>query len=90
LGMFEAVQFQKETITLSQQDTIVLYTDGVTEAMNKSFKEYGEDRLRKRIVEDGEKAAGALKNDIVSDVARFVADEPQSDDLTLMVVKRVA
>jgi sigma-B regulation protein RsbU (phosphoserine phosphatase) len=90
LGMFEAVQFQKETITLSQQDTIVLYTDGVTEAMNKSFKEYGEDRLRKRIVEDGEKPAGALKNDIVSDVARFVADEPQSDDLTLMVVKRVA
>ena len=68
----------------------MLYTDGVTEAMNKSFKEYGEDRLRKRIVEDGEKAAGALKNGIVSDVAKFVAGEPQSDDLTLMVVKKVA
>jgi sigma-B regulation protein RsbU (phosphoserine phosphatase) len=90
LGMFEVTQFQQETISLSKQDTIVLYTDGVTEAMDKSFREYGEDRLRKRIIENGEKPAAVLKQDIVSDVARFVADEPQSDDLTLMVVKRVS
>jgi sigma-B regulation protein RsbU (phosphoserine phosphatase) len=90
LGMFETSQFQQETISLSQRDTIVLYTDGVTEAMDKSFKEYGEDRLRKRIIEGGEKPAAVLKQDIVSDVSKFVADEPQSDDLTLMVVKRVA
>jgi sigma-B regulation protein RsbU (phosphoserine phosphatase) len=90
LGMFETAQFQQETISLSQRDTMVLYTDGVTEAMDKSFKEYGEERLRKRILEDGGKPAAELKHTIVSDVGKFVADEPQSDDMTLMVVKRVA
>ncbi len=90
LGMFDFAQFQQETVTLEQKDTMVLYTDGVTEAMDKSFKEYGEDRLLRTIERTGDKPASILKDAIVSDVDKFVDGEPQSDDLTVMVLKRVA
>lgn len=90
LGMFDFAEFQQETVTLEQKDTMVLYTDGVTEAMDKSFKEYGEDRLLRTIERTGDKPASILKDAIVSDVDRFVDGEPQSDDLTVMVLKRTA
>ena len=90
LGMFDFAEFQQETVTLEQKDTMVLYTDGVTEAMDKSFKEYGEDRLLRTIERTGDKPASILKDAIVSDVDKFVDGEPQSDDLTVMVLKRVA
>jgi sigma-B regulation protein RsbU (phosphoserine phosphatase) len=90
LGMFDFAEFQQETVTLEQKDTMVLYTDGVTEAMDKSFKEYGEDRLLRTIERTGDKPASILKEAIVSDVDKFVDGEPQSDDLTVMVLKRVA
>jgi sigma-B regulation protein RsbU (phosphoserine phosphatase) len=90
LGMFDFAEFQQETVTLEQKDTMVLYTDGVTEAMDKSFKEYGEDRLLRTIERTGDKPASILKDAIVSDVDKFVDGEPQSDDLTVMVLKRTA
>ena len=89
-GMFDFAEFQQETITLDKKDTLVLYTDGVTEAMNKSFKEYGEDRLLQTIERAGDKSASQVKEAVVSDVDKFVAGEPQSDDLTVMVLKRVS
>jgi sigma-B regulation protein RsbU (phosphoserine phosphatase) len=90
LGMFDFAEFQQETVTLEQKDTMVLYTDGVTEAMDKSFKEYGEDRLLRTIERTGDKPASIFKEAIVADVDKFVDGEPQSDDLTVMVLKRVA
>jgi len=90
LGMFDFAEFQQETVTLEQKDTMILYTDGVTEAMDKSFKEYGEDRLLRTIERTGDKPASIFKEAIVSDVDKFVDGEPQSDDLTVMVLKRVA
>jgi phosphoserine phosphatase RsbU/P len=90
LGMFEGVEFQQETVTLDPSEYLVLYTDGVTEAMNKSFEEYGEKRLRQVMVGASDKSASGFMSGIVSDVEKFVAGEPQSDDLTMMVLKRVS
>jgi phosphoserine phosphatase RsbU/P len=89
LGMFDSVEFQQETVKLEPSDFLVMYTDGVTEAMNKSMDEYGETRLRQVMIGASDKPAAGLLGGIVSDVEKFVAGEPQSDDLTMLVLKRV-
>ena len=67
LGMFEIAEYKKESIEITRTEGLVLYTDGVTEAMNKAFVEYGEDRLRLKIQESAEKPAAEMKINIVSD-----------------------
>jgi phosphoserine phosphatase RsbU/P len=89
LGMFNTAEFQQEVVKLDQSDYLVMYTDGVTEAMNSSMDEYGESRLRQVMIGSSDKPAAGLLGGIVSDVERFVAGEPQSDDLTMLVLKRV-
>jgi phosphoserine phosphatase RsbU/P len=90
LGMFDSVEFEQETVKLEPSDFLVMYTDGVTEAMNKSMDEYGETRLRQVMIGASDKPASGLLGGIVSDVEKFVAGEPQSDDLTMLVLKRVS
>jgi len=90
LGMFDSVEFQQETVKLDPSEYLVLYTDGVTEAMNKSMDEYGEKRLRQVMIGNSDKSASGFMDAIVSDVEKFVAGEPQSDDLTMLVLKRVS
>jgi sigma-B regulation protein RsbU (phosphoserine phosphatase) len=88
--MFDSVEFEQETVTLAPSEYLVLYTDGVTEAMNKSMDEYGEKRLRQVMIGSSDKSASGFMGGIVADVEKFVAGEPQSDDLTMMVLKRVS
>ena len=90
LGMFDSVEFQQETVNLGPSEYLVLYTDGVTEAMNKSMDEYGETRLRQVMIGSSDKSASGFLGGIVSDVEKFVAGEPQSDDLTMLVLKRLS
>ena len=89
LGMFDGVEFQQETVRLDPSEYLVMYTDGVTEAMNKSMDEYGEKRLRQVMIGSSDKSASVFMGGIVADVEKFVAGEPQSDDLTMLVLKRV-
>ena len=90
VGMFESVSFEQVTCRLEPADFLVLYTDGVTEAMNKSFEEYGETRFHQAMVGHSGKSAAGFLDGIVTDVEKFVSGEPQSDDLTMMVLKRVS
>jgi sigma-B regulation protein RsbU (phosphoserine phosphatase) len=90
LGMFDEVEFQQEGRRLEPADFLVLYTDGVTEAMNKSFEEYGEKRLRQAMFGASDQTASGILGEVVADVERFAAGEPQSDDLTMMVLKKLA
>ncbi len=90
VGMFEGVEFEQVTHKLESGDFLVLYTDGVTEAMNKSFEEYGEIRFRQVMMAYGDQSAGGFLGGIVADVEKFVAGEPQSDDITLVVLKMVS
>jgi sigma-B regulation protein RsbU (phosphoserine phosphatase) len=90
VGMFEDVVFEQVTHKLEPGDFLVLYTDGVTEAMNKSFEEYGEMRFQRAMEGHSSQSAGGFLGGIVSDVEKFVAGEPQSDDVTMVVLKRVS
>jgi sigma-B regulation protein RsbU (phosphoserine phosphatase) len=88
--MFEGVEFEQVAYPLEPGDFLVLYTDGVTEAMNKSFEEYGETRFRNAMASFRHEGARDFLGGIVSDVEKFVAGEPQSDDVTMVVIKRIS
>lgn len=89
LGMFELAEYQASSVTIRPDETVVLYTDGVTEAMDRGQNEYSEERLKEIILSYASAPAQEIKQAILDDVQRFVGHEPQSDDLTLMVLKRI-
>lgn len=88
LGMFENAEYKSETVNVESDDLLVFYSDGVTEAMNKKFEEYGENRFRECILKYVDNDVNDLKGKVIDDIQEFIGSEPQSDDLTLMVLKR--
>ncbi len=77
-----------EEILLEKSDIMVIYTDGITEAMNKENKEYGDGRLLEVIKNNGNKNSKDLLDAIISDVNNFVNGAEQSDDIALVVIER--
>jgi phosphoserine phosphatase RsbU/P len=88
LGMVEEEQFEAHQIDLQHGDTLVLYTDGVTEAANKKLQQYGEEKLQECVIKNLDTTADTIKGCIVRDVREFVGNNPMADDLTLLVLKR--
>ena len=88
LAIVPDMEFQQDSIVLSPGDTVVLYTDGVNEAMNRDHEEFGNDRLLE-IFADKPPESATEANDLTFDaVAAFVAGAAQSDDITCLVVHR--
>ena len=88
LGMFDNAEYQSEIIDIQPNDLLVFYSDGVTEAMDKKYQEYGENRFRECILANVDKSIGEMRGSIVQDIQDFVGSEPQSDDLTIMLARR--
>jgi sigma-B regulation protein RsbU (phosphoserine phosphatase) len=89
LGMIDNVKYESGQMSLSRDDVLTLYTDGVTEAMDKVHEQYSEDRLKQTILGSLANPAREIKERILEDVRVFVGQEPPSDDLTLLVLKQV-
>ena len=87
LGITEDSLYKKATISLKSGDLIVLFTDGVTEATNIRDELFGEERLQQIILSNRGLTAGEITKKILLDVQEFTGDAPQSDDITLLVVK---
>ena len=75
------------TIPLHTGDVFVLFTDGVTEAMNLESDLFGEDRLRALVEEHGELSSEELRERIVREVEAFVGDADPHDDMTMILLK---
>ena len=69
-------------------DIFVLYTDGLSEAMNNKNEEYGEERLARVLQQNFNKPLDVLKQTIIDDVLRFTGHRDLHDDLTLVLFKR--
>lgn len=78
---------EERTKQLQPGDTLVLYTDGATEAMDKNKKEFGFDNLVKAVVNNSAKDAKPMLDSIISQINQFVGEAEQHDDLTMVVVK---
>ena len=68
-------------------DVLVLYTDGITEAENANLDMFGVERLEKIIRGSRGISANELSEEILNAVRVFTGDHPQSDDITLMVIR---
>jgi len=87
VGAIEDAEYSSQEVTLAPGDVLVLYTDGITEAENADHDMFGEDRLRAVIGRSRSLSARDIIAAILIDVHAFAGDYPQSDDITLMVVK---
>ncbi|MCK4428089.1 MAG: SpoIIE family protein phosphatase [candidate division Zixibacteria bacterium] len=87
LGMLEDYSYQEEKIVLQPGELLLLYTDGITEAFNQRDEQFEEERLIKVVQENLSRDAKEISKQIVDDVIAFQEDVPQSDDLTLVVMK---
>ncbi|MEY3880599.1 MAG: hypothetical protein RIQ94_1395 [Pseudomonadota bacterium] len=87
LGIFEEATFTMETLQLNPGDSILLYTDGINEAMNVNYEEYGDDRFCDLFRGTVNKNAQDLVEMISADVAIFTKGAEQSDDITLLALK---
>lgn len=88
LGVFEHIELEEREIDVAPGDVLVFYTDGVTEAMNSDGQQFGGERLRTTVAAIPDASAQQILSAVVDAVGAFTGDAPQSDDLTLLVVKR--
>jgi serine phosphatase RsbU (regulator of sigma subunit) len=87
LGIVKNCRYQETQVPLKQGDTVVLYTDGVVEAMNDKGELYGFERFMTSIEGGRELDATTLLEKLMDDVSRYVGGAEQHDDLTIVVVK---
>lgn len=90
LGILEQAEFGEDVVELNPGDALVLYTDGVTDAANADGHFFGRERLAQVVSAHHQQSAQELAQSIDGAVAEFVGDAPQSDDFTLLVVRREA
>jgi len=76
-----------EKIKLKKDDMLVIYTDGVTEAMNEEREQYGEERLLSLIKKHGRLAPPEFIEKLSDDVKEFTGGYPQNDDITVVAIK---
>jgi len=88
LGVLKDVEFREHVHTLAAEESMILYTDGVVEALSPGGMFYGEERLLDVIRAHRGSSAREILSTVLDSVAAFVGDNPPSDDLTLMVVRR--
>jgi phosphoserine phosphatase RsbU/P len=88
LSIFEHIDYDEEEILFDKGSTLVVFTDGITEAMNEQQEEYSDARLEELIERNSTLTAQELVTKILSDVQNFASGVPQFDDITLMVIKR--
>lgn len=88
VGMMPDAEFETQSTHLNPGDTLLVYSDGVIEARNPSGQAFGRHNVLKQI-EDSDLAAGSLLARIESGVQAHITDMAQSDDLTMLAVKRV-
>jgi serine phosphatase RsbU (regulator of sigma subunit) len=88
LGVLPGVSMENRTVHLNPGDAVILYTDGIPDAINSMEEEFGLDRLIHVANENRHLSAPEIVDAIRRSVTDFVGSTPQFDDLTLVVVKR--
>ena len=89
LGVVDDMEFNLEELKLKKEESLFIYTDGVTEAMNSADELFGDDRLLKEIGIIGKEPIESIIGEIAYKVKTFADGCPQSDDITMLAVKYI-
>jgi sigma-B regulation protein RsbU (phosphoserine phosphatase) len=87
LGVFEDAKFGERKLELKTGETLLVYTDGVTEAMNRQRDLFGEERLKEAVRGQSHLSPEALTQRVVAEVAKFANGAEPSDDITLLAMQ---
>ncbi len=88
LGVLPDIELEEREIQMQPGDVLVAYTDGVNEAMQADYTEWGMDRFKETLLAAGNKTTQTMVDHLIQTIADFVGDAPRSDDLTLWMLKR--
>ncbi len=88
LGLVEKTNWRQKVTKFLPGDTLLLYTDGITEAQNRSGDFYGEERLMKVLRSTSRRSTERLLEAILADVQDFTGSQPQHDDIALVAICR--
>ena len=87
IGIIEKTNYQTGEVQLKTGDTLLLYTDGITESMNSSGEEFGEKRLLNCLSRIDHNSAQEILENVLTEVTDFSRSDLYSDDLTLVVLR---
>ena len=87
LGMLDDMEYDVHKVTLHPGDTMLLYTDGVTEAMNGGAELFEESRLIDALKKSNGSPLNEMLQGIQGDLVNFTAGTPQSDDITMLALQ---
>ena len=88
LGIIPGLEYEQNTVTLNYGETLVLYTDGVTEAMNNEGEQFGVERLREVFKNSAPANSDEAAEMIFDAVNVFAGGAAQSDDITCLTLRR--
>lgn len=89
LGLIKEATFNKQLVSLNQNDFMIIYSDGLTEAKNESGEFFGETKLIEILTNRQPMTSQQLGEKIIVNVDNFIGKIPAHDDLTLAVLKKV-
>ena len=88
LGILPMSQYQEFRVTMNSGDILVMYTDGVTEAVDSQDEDFGEARLSELVAGLKDRAAHYIVNAIHAEVTKYTEGAPPADDITVVVIKK--
>ena len=88
LGMFESSRYEEEEVQLAPGDTLLLFSDGLSEAANSADEEFGEDRLMAAVAAESHLGPDDLLESLLARVRAFSGECAQADDMTALVIRR--
>jgi serine phosphatase RsbU (regulator of sigma subunit) len=90
VGLFGGFEYAIETTSLQQGDTLVIYTDGITEACNPADEQYGTGRLQALLVTERQSSLAEMAEALEKDLVSFASNVPFADDRTLVMARRAS
>jgi sigma-B regulation protein RsbU (phosphoserine phosphatase) len=88
LGVVETtIPYLSESLTLQSDDVLILFTDGISEALNKQEEEFSDERLEETALRLSSGSATEILDGIKQEAHDFAEGAPQSDDITMVVIK---
>lgn len=88
LSFVEKTEYEEGRIIFNPGDLLLIYSDGITESMNAHSEEFGEDQLIRIVQSSASNSSGELSKEIVSAVLKHAGEQPQSDDMTMIIIRR--
>ena len=89
VGAFDSLEYHQATLQLDKGDMLIMFTDGVNEAMNTELEEYGDERLINILKQSANKDCQETIKAVKADLSAFTTGAEQSDDITMLAIKRL-